>query len=164
MWHFCYLQYTWGYCVVYMFQIGNLKYLMQLLLCCQQMKAMFTRWGCAMKFSCFLSQFLRLFASPFMERLTQVKCSVRGDLGPACNSAGMIDRHALGIDHLYTKPVYRNLKVLQAVHLCFCIHIQECVDGSWKISMCRNATCPPMVKFHEVHLPGVMLLLILKVF
>ncbi|XP_057769235.1 uncharacterized protein LOC130989293 isoform X1 [Salvia miltiorrhiza] len=39
-----------------------------------------------------------------------VKCSVRGDLGPACNSAGMIDRDILGIYHLYTKPVYRNLK------------------------------------------------------
>ncbi|KDP29672.1 hypothetical protein JCGZ_18834 [Jatropha curcas] len=39
-----------------------------------------------------------------------VSCSVRGDLGPACNSAGMIDRYVLGIDHLYTKPVYRNLK------------------------------------------------------
>ncbi|KAL8543321.1 hypothetical protein ACS0TY_004024 [Phlomoides rotata] len=39
-----------------------------------------------------------------------VKCSVRGDLGPACNSAGMIDRHILGVDHLYAKPVYRNLK------------------------------------------------------
>ncbi|KAJ6386102.1 hypothetical protein OIU77_029130 [Salix suchowensis] len=39
-----------------------------------------------------------------------VKCSLRGDLGPACNSAGMIDRYVLGIDHLYKKPVYRNLK------------------------------------------------------
>lgn len=39
-----------------------------------------------------------------------VKCGVRGDLGPACNSAGMIDRFVLGIDHLYMKPVYRNLK------------------------------------------------------
>ncbi|XP_021644972.2 uncharacterized protein LOC110638663 isoform X2 [Hevea brasiliensis] len=39
-----------------------------------------------------------------------VKCSVRGDLGPACNSASMIDRYVLGIDHLYAKPVYRNLK------------------------------------------------------
>ncbi|XP_050234521.1 uncharacterized protein LOC126682798 [Mercurialis annua] len=39
-----------------------------------------------------------------------VKCSVRGDLGPACNSAAMIDRYILGIDHLYTKPVHRNLK------------------------------------------------------
>ncbi|CAI9765436.1 unnamed protein product [Fraxinus pennsylvanica] len=38
------------------------------------------------------------------------KCSVRGELGPACNSAGMIDRYVLGIDHLYAKPVYRNLK------------------------------------------------------
>lgn len=41
----------------------------------------------------------------------QVNCSVRGDLGPACNSAGMIDRYILGLDHLYKKPVYRNLKV-----------------------------------------------------
>ncbi|KAG6651571.1 hypothetical protein I3843_06G115400 [Carya illinoinensis] len=39
-----------------------------------------------------------------------VKCAVRGDLGPACNSAGMIDRYILGVDHLYKKPVYRNLK------------------------------------------------------
>ncbi|PWA43521.1 hypothetical protein CTI12_AA537590 [Artemisia annua] len=39
-----------------------------------------------------------------------VTCSVRGDLGPACNAAGMIDRYVLGIDHLYQKPVYRNLK------------------------------------------------------
>jgi len=36
---------------------------------------------------------------------------VRGDLGPACNSAGMIDRYILGLDHLYKKPVFRNLKV-----------------------------------------------------
>lgn len=39
-----------------------------------------------------------------------VKCSTRGDLGPGCNSAGMIDRHVLGLKHLYTKPVYKNLK------------------------------------------------------
>lgn len=45
----------------------------------------------------------------YLHKMT-VKCSVRGDLGPACNSAGMIDRYVLGIDHLYKKPVYRNLK------------------------------------------------------
>ncbi|PSS21757.1 Heparan-alpha-glucosaminide N-acetyltransferase [Actinidia chinensis var. chinensis] len=39
-----------------------------------------------------------------------VTCSTRGDLGPACNAAGMIDRYVLGVNHLYTKPVYRNLK------------------------------------------------------
>jgi len=39
-----------------------------------------------------------------------VNCSVRGDLGPACNSAGMIDRYFLGIEHLYRKPSYQNLK------------------------------------------------------
>ncbi|CAN1134524.1 Heparan-alpha-glucosaminide N-acetyltransferase [Linum perenne] len=41
---------------------------------------------------------------------TQVNCSVRGNVGPACNSAGMIDRYVLGINHLYAKPVYKNLK------------------------------------------------------
>ncbi|KAK6946441.1 hypothetical protein RJ641_013985, partial [Dillenia turbinata] len=39
-----------------------------------------------------------------------VSCGTRGDLGPACNSAGMIDRYVLGINHLYMKPGYRNLK------------------------------------------------------
>lgn len=42
-----------------------------------------------------------------------VNCSVRGDLGPSCNSAGMIDRYVLGIEHLYKKPAYRNLKECQ---------------------------------------------------
>ncbi|KAK4258481.1 hypothetical protein QN277_004924 [Acacia crassicarpa] len=40
----------------------------------------------------------------------RVNCSVRGDLGPACNSAGMIDRYILGLNHLYRKPGYRNLQ------------------------------------------------------
>ncbi|XP_010266022.1 PREDICTED: heparan-alpha-glucosaminide N-acetyltransferase-like isoform X5 [Nelumbo nucifera] len=40
----------------------------------------------------------------------RVKCAVRGDLGPACNSAGVIDRYVLGVDHLYRNPVYRKLK------------------------------------------------------
>ncbi|PAN42951.1 hypothetical protein PAHAL_8G201000 [Panicum hallii] len=35
-----------------------------------------------------------------------VKCGVRGDTGPGCNAVGMIDRHVLGIQHLYTRPVY----------------------------------------------------------
>ncbi|CAN1134526.1 Heparan-alpha-glucosaminide N-acetyltransferase [Linum perenne] len=42
--------------------------------------------------------------------ILQVNCSVRGNVGPACNSAGMIDRYVLGINHLYAKPVYKNLK------------------------------------------------------
>ncbi|XP_051122606.1 uncharacterized protein LOC127245648 isoform X2 [Andrographis paniculata] len=36
----------------------------------------------------------------------KVQCSVRGDTGPACNAAGMIDRAVLGIQHLYRKPIY----------------------------------------------------------
>ncbi|KAL0334569.1 UNVERIFIED_CONTAM: Heparan-alpha-glucosaminide N-acetyltransferase [Sesamum radiatum] len=43
-------------------------------------------------------------------RVYTVKCSVRGDLSPACTAAGMVDRYILGVDHLYAKPVYRNLK------------------------------------------------------
>lgn len=35
-----------------------------------------------------------------------VKCGVRGDTGPGCNAVGMIDRRVLGIQHLYTRPVY----------------------------------------------------------
>ncbi|XP_020575051.1 uncharacterized protein LOC110021061 [Phalaenopsis equestris] len=45
--------------------------------------------------------------------IKKVKCGVRGDLGPACNSVGMIDRYVLGIEHLYKKSFYRNLKVCQ---------------------------------------------------
>nr|CAB3491703.1 unnamed protein product [Digitaria exilis] len=36
----------------------------------------------------------------------QVKCGVRGHTGPGCNAVGMIDRHVLGIQHLYKHPVY----------------------------------------------------------
>ncbi|KAL5203619.1 hypothetical protein ABZP36_008490 [Zizania latifolia] len=36
----------------------------------------------------------------------QVKCGVRGDTGPGCNAVAMIDRSIIGIQHLYTKPVY----------------------------------------------------------
>ncbi|XP_047320746.1 heparan-alpha-glucosaminide N-acetyltransferase-like [Impatiens glandulifera] len=52
----------------------------------------------------------------------KVSCSRRGDLGPACNAAGMIDRYVLGINHLYKKPVYRNLKDTFIVY----IFLQEC--------------------------------------
>ncbi|XP_057517767.1 uncharacterized protein LOC130798685 [Amaranthus tricolor] len=41
----------------------------------------------------------------------KVKCGTRGNISPACNSAGMIDRYILGVDHLYMKPAYKNLKV-----------------------------------------------------
>ncbi|KAK9164559.1 hypothetical protein Syun_005461 [Stephania yunnanensis] len=43
--------------------------------------------------------------------ILQVKCGVRGDLGPACNSARMIDRRILGLNHLYRMPAYKNLEV-----------------------------------------------------
>ncbi|GFQ01911.1 pyruvate kinase cytosolic isozyme [Phtheirospermum japonicum] len=42
--------------------------------------------------------------------LAMVNCYVKVDLGLACNYAGMIDRYILGVDNLYAKPMYRNLK------------------------------------------------------
>lgn len=36
----------------------------------------------------------------------KVKCGVRGETHPGCNAVGMIDRSLLGIQHLYTRPVY----------------------------------------------------------
>ncbi|XP_019189353.1 PREDICTED: heparan-alpha-glucosaminide N-acetyltransferase-like isoform X2 [Ipomoea nil] len=40
----------------------------------------------------------------------KVKCGVRGDTGPACNAAGMVDRTVLGIQHLYRRPIYARTK------------------------------------------------------
>ncbi|XP_040384795.1 heparan-alpha-glucosaminide N-acetyltransferase-like isoform X2 [Oryza brachyantha] len=45
-----------------------------------------------------------------VKRFLQVKCGVRGDTGPGCNAVGMIDRSVLGIQHLYTRPVYLKTK------------------------------------------------------
>lgn len=42
----------------------------------------------------------------------KVKCGVRGNTGPACNAAGMIDRAVLGIQHLYRKPIYARTEVI----------------------------------------------------
>ncbi|XP_074287625.1 uncharacterized protein LOC141612753 [Silene latifolia] len=50
------------------------------------------------------------FSSSNSTVLLKVKCGSRGDLSPACNAAGMIDRYVLGVSHLYTKPAYGNLK------------------------------------------------------
>lgn len=36
----------------------------------------------------------------------KVKCGVRGNIGPACNAVGMIDRAVLGIQCLYHMPIY----------------------------------------------------------
>ncbi|THU49293.1 hypothetical protein C4D60_Mb06t08030 [Musa balbisiana] len=35
-----------------------------------------------------------------------VKCGVRGNLDPACNAVGYVDRAVWGINHLYTQPVW----------------------------------------------------------
>jgi heparan-alpha-glucosaminide N-acetyltransferase len=43
--------------------------------------------------------------------LVQVKCGVRGDVGPACNVVGYLDRNLLGINHLYQHPVYQRTPV-----------------------------------------------------
>nr|KAJ0203011.1 hypothetical protein LSAT_V11C500230200 [Lactuca sativa] len=43
-----------------------------------------------------------------------VTCSIRGDLRPTCNAAGMIDIYILGTDHLYQKHAYRKLKISES--------------------------------------------------
>lgn len=49
-------------------------------------------------------------ASPSEAKIFTVKCGVRGDIGPACNAVGMIDRKILGIQHLYTRAIYGRSK------------------------------------------------------
>ncbi|KAH7837192.1 hypothetical protein Vadar_010840 [Vaccinium darrowii] len=39
-----------------------------------------------------------------------VHCGMRGNLQPACNAVGLVDRFVLGIHHLYQHPVYRRTK------------------------------------------------------
>ncbi|KAG0588984.1 hypothetical protein KC19_2G282700 [Ceratodon purpureus] len=39
--------------------------------------------------------------------ILHVPCGVRGDLGPACNAVGYLDRTILGLSHLYQRPVFR---------------------------------------------------------
>ncbi|KAG1331248.1 heparan-alpha-glucosaminide N-acetyltransferase [Cocos nucifera] len=39
-----------------------------------------------------------------------VQCGVRGDLGPACNAVGYVDRQVWGINHLYSQPVWTRSK------------------------------------------------------
>ncbi|RRT50612.1 hypothetical protein B296_00026942 [Ensete ventricosum] len=41
----------------------------------------------------------------------QVKCGVRGDLDPACNAVGYVDRAVWGINHLYAQPVWIRSRV-----------------------------------------------------
>jgi len=36
---------------------------------------------------------------------------MRGHLGPACNAVGYVDRQVWGVNHLYSQPVWRRLKV-----------------------------------------------------
>ncbi|MCL7027619.1 hypothetical protein MKW94_027615, partial [Papaver nudicaule] len=40
----------------------------------------------------------------------QVKCGMRGHLGPACNAVGYVDKQVWGVNHLYTQPVWIRLK------------------------------------------------------
>ncbi|RWW07751.1 hypothetical protein BHE74_00008701 [Ensete ventricosum] len=41
----------------------------------------------------------------------QVNCGVRGDLDPACNAVGYVDRAVWGINHLYAQPVWIRSRV-----------------------------------------------------
>eukprot|EP00249_Psilotum_nudum_P013542 c24388_g1_i1 orf=366-1508(+) len=93
---------------------------------CQYLKAYHWHWIAAfMLSSLYLSLLYGLripswqFHSPIAtysfnssrdEEIFTVTCNVRGDLGPACNAAGFIDRSIMGINHLYKRPVYQRTK------------------------------------------------------
>lgn len=49
-------------------------------------------------------------ASIMEHTILRVDCNVRGDLGPACNAVGFIDRAIMGINHLYQHPMYKRSK------------------------------------------------------
>ncbi|MCO5612510.1 hypothetical protein L7F22_066778 [Adiantum nelumboides] len=51
------------------------------------------------------------FTSTMESTFATINCDVRGDLGPACNAVGFLDRTLVGISHLYPNPVYRRTKV-----------------------------------------------------
>lgn len=36
---------------------------------------------------------------------------IRGHLGSACNAVGHVDRQVWGVNHLYSYPVWKRLKV-----------------------------------------------------
>ncbi|XP_060167523.1 uncharacterized protein LOC132598581 isoform X3 [Lycium barbarum] len=65
---------------------------------------------CGLLYSLYVPDWKFSVSQSTWSTIYELKCSVRGDLGPACNSAGMVDRYILGINHLYAKPVYRNMK------------------------------------------------------
>ncbi|KAI3970192.1 hypothetical protein MKW92_015312 [Papaver armeniacum] len=44
------------------------------------------------------------------KKFGMVKCGMRGDLGPACNAVGYVDRQVWGVHHLYNQPVWIRLK------------------------------------------------------
>lgn len=57
----------------------------------------------------------------------KVKCHTRGDTGPACNAAGMIDRTILGIQHLYRKPIYARTEVNLVFETKTCVLLPCCI-------------------------------------
>lgn len=52
---------------------------------------------------------------------------MRGHLGPACNAVGYVDRQVWGINHLYSDPVWKRLRVSTnrcQILICF-IHLER---------------------------------------
>ncbi|OAY66609.1 Heparan-alpha-glucosaminide N-acetyltransferase [Ananas comosus] len=52
--------------------------------------------------------------SPDYGKVLKVACSTRGKLHPPCNAAGFIDRHVLGINHMYQHPAWKRSKACTA--------------------------------------------------
>lgn len=58
----------------------------------------------------FKSNVSRAFSQAMETTVLRVGCNVRGNLGPACNAVGFVDRTILGINHLYQHPMYIRTK------------------------------------------------------
>ncbi len=86
--------------------------------------------------------------------LVQVKCGVRGDVGPACNVVGYLDRSLLGINHLYQHPVYQRTPVR---YLClpnslFSINCPAWCSRSWLDTPAKHAVDISTIRKSHWHL------------
>lgn len=81
----------------------------------------------------------------------QVKCGMRGHLGPACNAVGYVDRQFWGINHLYTQPVWARLRVSSDTYNTFLSNSCYCVTtcDSWLNMQACTFSSPDSGPFRE---------------
>ena len=79
----------------------------------------------------------------------QVSCGVRGDIGPACNAVGYLDRTILGLSHLYQRPVFRRTPVHYDIFYSFTFEVFHCSH----LSSCSNSIQQVYCSFRHFHSP-----------